>query len=150
MFDIYLTDEVVAESDGQAVYGKILIEDYTETFFASLVCWTPAQYEQHWREACQRLIDGRQDSALICSYVESSLSEFLVWWPLYRDGQVVHVQNELLIYSQLSKPFSIEDPWSSIRERRIATDDGSAISEWDTTIQSIHELLERKQRAAGK
>ena len=149
MFDIYLTDEAVPESDGNAVYGHIRIEDYAETFIASLACWTPAQYEKHWREACQRLIDGRQDSAVICSYVESSLSEFLVWWPLYRDGQVVHVQNELLIYSQLSKPFSIEDPWSSIRERRIATDDGSAISEWDTSIQSIHELLERKQSAAG-
>ena len=150
MFDIYLTDEVVPESDGYALYGKIQVEDYTETFIASLVCWNPAQYEQHWREACQRLVHGQQDSALICSYVESSMSEFLVWWPLYRDGQIIHVQNELLIYSRPGKPFNVNEPWSSIPQRRTVNDDGLEISEWDTLLQSIHELLERKQRAAGK
>jgi hypothetical protein len=70
MFDIHLTDEVVPESDGNAVYGEIQIEDYTETFVASLVFWTPARYERHWREACQRLIRDGTESALISSYEE--------------------------------------------------------------------------------
>ena len=60
MFEIYLTDEVLPESDGDAVYGTIQIEDYKETFVASLVRWTPAHYELHWREACQRLIRDAQ------------------------------------------------------------------------------------------
>ena len=150
MFDIYLTDEVVPESEGHAVYGKVRIEDYTETFVASLVCWTPARYEQHWREACQRLVGAEQESALISSYVESPMSEFLVWWPLYRDGQVVHVRNELVIFSQLSKPFSIEDPWSSIRERRILAEEGSQISEWDTRIESLREFLDRPGQGEPK
>lgn len=95
MFDIYLTDEVVPESDGLAVYGRIQIEEYTETFISSLVTWAPAQYELHWREACLRLV-GDRDAALICSYVEPPMSEFLVWWALYRDGEIVHVGNEVL------------------------------------------------------
>jgi hypothetical protein len=144
VFDIYLTTEFVSESNHEAVYGRIQIEDYTETFVCSLVCWSAAQYENHWREACQRLIDGRQQSALISSYVEPSMSEFLVWWPLYSDGQVVHVRNELVEYSQLRKPFSDKDPWSSIRARKIATDEGAKISEWDTGIQSIQEFLTRR------
>jgi hypothetical protein len=143
MFDICLTDEAVPESEGHAVYGKIRIEEYTETFIASLVCWSPRQYERHWREACRRLVDTRQASALVSSYVESSMSEFLVWWLLYPDGQVVHVRNELLIYSQLSEAFSIDDPWSSIRERRFLTGGGSKISEWDTRVESIREFLRR-------
>jgi hypothetical protein len=147
MFDIYLTGEVVPESDDHAVYGRIQIEDHTEMFVASLVCWRPAQYERHWQEACHRIIAGRQQSALISSYAESSMSEFLMWWPLYRDGQIVHVRNELVFYSQLSWPFSVEDPWSSIRDRRIVTEQGLEISEWDMRIQSVEEFLERKQGA---
>ena len=114
MFDIYLTTEVVPESDGHAVYGRIQIEDYTETFIASLVCWSRVDYEEHWHEACQLLIEGMPQSALLISYVEPSMSEFFVWWPLCRDDQVVHVRNEIVPYSQLTKPFSINDPWSSI------------------------------------
>ena len=143
MFDIYLTDEVVPESDGHAVYGKIQIEDYSETFVASMVGWTRAQYEQHWREACQRLIRDGKESALISSNEEPSWSEFLVWWPLYRDGDVVYVRNELMIYAQLTEHFSIGNPWASIRKRKIVNDEGLKISEWETTIQSIERYLER-------
>jgi len=143
MFDIYLTGEVVPESDGHAVYGKIKVGDYAETFVSSLVCWTAADYQRQWLEACERLVGGESVSALIVSYVNPALSEFLVWWPLYRDGDVVHVQNELLIYEQVPTPFVVEDPWSSVRERLIANDDGMEISEWDTQIQSIRDFLRR-------
>jgi hypothetical protein len=37
MFKIYLTDEIVPDSEGKAVYGKIYIEDYSETFISSLI-----------------------------------------------------------------------------------------------------------------
>ena len=144
MFDIYLTDEVVPESDGDAVYGKIQIEDYKETFVASLVGWSRGHYEHHWREACQRLIRDGRESALISSYEQPSWSEFLVWWPLYPDGDVVYVRNELLIYAQQREPFSIEVPWRSIRRRAIVNDEGLKISEWDTSARSIREFLERR------
>ncbi len=143
MFDIYLTEEVVAESGGQAVYGTIQIEDYKEAFVASLVSWTRADYERHWRDACQHLVHEGNESALISSYQEPSRSELLVWWPLYRDGDIVYVRNELVIYAQLTEQFSIENPWASIRERKIVNDEGLRISEWETTIQSIEQCLER-------
>ena len=145
MFDIHLTADAVPDSDDYALYGKIQIEDYIETFVASLVCWSPAQYEQHWREACQRIVDGSHESVLISSYVDASMSEFLVWWPLYPEGQIVHVRNEILPYSALSKPFDVKDPWVSIRPRRIVTDEGLKISEWDTSIQSIEAFLARNK-----
>jgi hypothetical protein len=145
MFDIYLTDDVVPESEGQPVYGKIQIEDYTETFVASLVSWTRAHYEQHWREACQRLIGDGKESALISSYQEPSWSEFLVWWPLYPDGDIVYVRNELLIYARQREPFSIEEPSCSVRQRTTVNDEGLKISEWETSARSIREFLNRRQ-----
>jgi hypothetical protein len=145
MFNIYLTDEFVPDSEGQAAYGKIHIEEYAETFITSFVHWTAADYERHWQEACERLIAGERESALIVSYVAPPTSELLVWWSLYRENDIVHARNEMMFYTQTKVPFSIEDPWSSVRERRILTDDGLEISEWDTNIRSIREFLELKQ-----
>jgi hypothetical protein len=141
MFEIRLTNEAVPDSEGQAVYGRIQIEDYTETFVASLVSWTPDEYESQWYRACQRLVEGALESALVSSYVTPPTSEFFMWWPLYREGEIVHVRNELVPYSQLNKPFSVEAPWTSVRERKIATDEGLEISEWNTSIQSIQKFL---------
>lgn len=147
MFDIYLTEEFVEESQHQAVYGKILLGDYTETFVASLVCWSPRNYEEHWRHALERLITGSDRSALIASYVEPGMSEFLTWWPLYQDlNRIVYVRNELLIYSQLIRPFSSELLWTFIRQRQTMTSEGLPISEWITDIESIRECLARKAK----
>jgi hypothetical protein len=144
MFDICLTGELVPESGGQAVYGRIQIEDYFETFVASLVCWAPEDYGRHWTEGCRRLFNGNSESSLISSYVDPSMSEFLMWWPLYREGEIVHVRNEILPYATLEEPFAIEDPWSSIRLRRLATDEGFEVSEWETSVQSLREFLSRR------
>lgn len=147
MFDIHLTTEMVPESDGQAVYGRIQVEDFNETFIVSLVSWTRDEYESQWFRACQRLLEGAGESALVSSYVAPSESKFFMWWPLYREGEVVHVRNELVPYSQLETPFSAEAPWASVRKRKILTDEGLEISEWDTSVQSIQDFLARRYRA---
>jgi hypothetical protein len=143
MFDIHLTQEIVPESDGFALYGKIQIDGYVETFIASLVNWTRSQYEMHWLNACQRMIDGETQTVLITTYVEPSISEFLMWWPLYREGDIVHVRNEILIYETLNRPFDVEHPWAFIRKREIF-EDGYKIPEWNTQIQSIKEFIDRR------
>ena len=145
MFDIYLTDTYVPEleSDVQALYGRICIDKFSETFTASLVHWSPAQYEQHWEKALKRVVEDRNNSALITSYVTPDLEKFLIWWPVYLEGDAVYIQNELLIYSQLSEPFSIERPWDSLRPRQSTDPEGNSISEWSTTLESLQECLDR-------
>jgi len=143
MFDIYLTDRAVPESDGYAVYGTVILNDYSETFVASLVDWSPVDYRRQWGKASQRLFEGYDRSALVASYVRPPDSEFLMWWLMYREGEVVHVRNELLPYSQLATPFSIDDPWSSIRDRTVRTEDGFEISEWDVPIEEFSKFIER-------
>src|SRR5579863_9497627 len=104
MFDIYLTDESVPDlkPGDRAVYGKIRIDDYQETFVASLVFWSPAQYQRHWETSLRRIVAGGDRSALITSYVEPAPGGFLYWWPLFREGQTVHLQNQMLFFDQLN------------------------------------------------
>jgi hypothetical protein len=147
MFDIHLTNELVAETEPgiKAIYGKIYLGDSYETFTASLASWSPGDYERHWEAALRRIASGAGQSALITSYVGSSLEDFLIWWPLYRERDTIYIQNQMLSLDQLSNPFSTERPWESLRERQTTNSEGLQISEWATSIQSIQECLEAMQ-----
>jgi hypothetical protein len=146
VFKIYLTNETVPESDGWASYGKIEIDGFAETFVASLVSWSRDEYESQWHRACRRLLEGANESVLIASYVDPSITEFCMWWPLYREGEIVLVQNQLLLYSQLSLPFNASEPWASPGKRELVTDDGEEISEWDTTLDQIKQFSVNLER----
>jgi hypothetical protein len=146
VFRILITDEPApAIGEATAFYGKIVIDGFQETFAASLVFWTRDEYRRHWRKALERLISGADRSALITDYIEPpahpTVEDYLIWWPLYRDGGNVYVQNHILFFNQLSQPFSPERPWDSVRDRRVVNGDGRTISEWTTTVEDIRDFL---------
>jgi CdiI N-terminal domain len=145
MFDISLTDESVSELEAgvMAVYGQIRVGDFSETFVASLDSWNRDRYERHWKGAIAKIVDGSDRSALITSYVEPIHSTHLMWWPLYREKNSVYLQNPMLFYDQLKKPFSAEAPWDSVRERQTVSPEGKGISEWATDFDSLREFLQR-------
>jgi hypothetical protein len=149
MFDIHLADEVVHDTDAgvTALYGKIHLGACAETFVSSLVCWGRVGYERQWDAAIQRLLAGAAVSALITSYVEPSMSNHLMWWPLYREGKVVYVQNQMLFFDQLNAQFSPDVSWESVRERKSTNVDGSKISEWKFGVQDLQDFLDRKRAA---
>jgi len=106
-------------------------------------------YLRHWESALRRLVEGENKSALITPYADPTVAKYIFWWPLYRDGDTVYVQNHMLHYNQLAGPFSILDPWKSIHERRTVTPDGRQISEWETDVRNISlALVKLKERVA--
>lgn len=142
MFEIYLTSDIVPETEGKAVYGKIQIGAYKETLISSLAVWSRKDYRASWRKALQHILDGEGPAALITNYVKPvQPDDFLVWWPLYPAGDKVYVRNEMLFYRQLKKPFSPDRPWDFIRERLAKNPEGFPISEWTTTLKSIRDCL---------
>lgn len=145
MFDIFLTDEVVEDLDpgAKAVYGKIQIGDFYETFVASLISWDCVQYERHWSSAIHRILEGHERSALITSFVEPPLSRRLVWWPMYREGNRVYFQNQLLFFDRLDQPFSAEHFWGFVGQRHQRSDDSQQISEWALPIKAMEAYLRR-------
>jgi CdiI N-terminal domain len=148
MFEILTTDEHLpeTETDGvPCVYGKIVIGDFQERFATSLAVWSPDEYHLHWRNALQRLVTGGDRTDLITDYVEPPAHPYsggyLFWWPLYRAGDAVYVQNHILFFKQLSQPFSAERPWDSVRDRRVVNEDGQKVPEWATTVDDIKHFL---------
>ena len=152
MFDIHLTKTIPPELPPgvRAVYGCIQIDNHRETFTSSLVFWEPEDYERQWIVALDRIAIGAAESILVTSYVEPISGGFLTTWPLYREGETIHIQNQMLFFDHLKTPFSPEYPWQLIAQRKTINSEGIPISEWNTTRQDILECLARKQRGQMK
>jgi hypothetical protein len=117
--------------------GEITLDDFVETFETALTFWGAERYESQWREGIDRLLQGASRSCLITSLVDSGCEVFGVWWKLYREGNHVVVQNQLLLSSVFGKNFNPDDPYSSIPDRMFLNCDGEQISEWSVEFAKI-------------
>ncbi len=109
--------------------------------------WSPDDYQRQWREGVRRILAGEPRSGLITSLYDPATARFIEWWPLFRDGDVVFVQNHLLFLDKLHGPFDPNDPYRHVRERRIVNDEGVRISEWRTTVEALRRFLEEEESA---
>lgn len=129
----YLDDDPSVPS----AIGLLTIGDFREEFAASLYEWNKEDYESQWRDAIRTLLRGRNRAALIVSYTNPKVSSHLVWWPMYVVGETVFFQNHLLLFDQLTAPYSIENPYLSLRDRKTINEDGVCISEWSFELSEI-------------
>ena len=146
MFDIHLTNDIVTELESNilAVYGKITAGDLAEIFIASLVIWDAEKYESQWRTAVERVVAGESKSALVVSYADPSIAEFLIWWLLYREGDSVYLQNQMLFFDRLKEPWYPGDLQRYVPDRRTVNESGIALSEWVVALQDFREWLHVK------
>jgi hypothetical protein len=113
--------------------GKITDADHSETFTASHVIWERKRYERQWREAADRVLDGRP--ACFVVDVASAHSEYRgECWSVWPDRDVAVVQNQLLLGSK----FDPDDPYAFLPAvpHRI-TGDGRRISTWRTNLADV-------------
>jgi hypothetical protein len=120
-----------------AASGVLTLGDASEYFTASLYQWSKEDYERQWHDAVKVLLDGKDKAALITEYLGPEISSHLVWWPMYLVGNRVFLQNHLLFYDQLPKPFSVKAAFSFLRNRRATNAEGEAISEWSVALTEV-------------
>jgi hypothetical protein len=144
-FSVALLKEFAPDLDSGviAVLGRIEIGEFSESFVTSLMYWSVCDYLRQWREGLERLIRGEKTSCLISSIVDPAVSSLLLWWPMCREGGIVHIQNQILLFDQLAVPFNEEDPYYSVGERRTVTEAGQPISEWNVEQVDIEAFLSR-------
>ena len=126
MFDLIL-DNKVFERDGNS-FGVGLIK--IESFDSPYSYWSQAAYLNHWYNSLIRLIEGKKPTALITSMHEPDRANFIFWWVLYPDGDIVHIQNHVLFIEKLASPFSEKKFYYHISEREFINNEGQKISEW--------------------
>jgi CdiI N-terminal domain len=76
------------------------------------------------------LLEGAPKSCLITSIAEPKYEHFGAWRKLYREGEYVVVQNQLLLSMVLGSDFNSENPYEFIPDRYSFSEDGVPASEW--------------------
>jgi hypothetical protein len=120
--------------------GEITLDDFVEKFETPLTFWNADRYERQWRDGIARLLNGALRSCLITSMLDSRSEVFGAWWKLYREGDHVVVQNQLLLSELFGGDFDPDEPYRYIPERQKSSAEGIPISEWLLEFSSIKPL----------
>lgn len=120
-----------------AAHGRIILATDHDLFEADLSFWTREQYESSWHANIERILDGADHAALITSISDPASANFIFWWPLYREGETVLVQNQLLFLDELRRPFDPASPWDFVPPRETTDEDGNRISEWPVPVRDL-------------
>jgi hypothetical protein len=142
MFAIELQSQRKAEDGGSEALGRIVIGNFAETFRAPLGFWNESDYRRSWRQAFQVLnANPHTTSCLMTSMTDPDNSNFLVCWPMYREGEDVYIQNAILFLEEIKETFDPAAPWNCVGPRRGVDEDGNKISEWITSMDSLREFF---------
>lgn len=122
-------------------FGEIVLGEYVERFEAPTSYWTAEDYQEHWKQAIERIVGGEEKSCLITSMYDPELANFIFWWPIFREGTKVFVQNQVLFLKDDKTPLNPLNPFASIKDRQTLTEDGLLISEWEISISELEFFL---------
>jgi hypothetical protein len=139
-FSILLLEESASEGNELGVWGQITIGSFVERFIAPLGYWSKGEYEEQWNSGISRIIGPHDVSCLITSMRDPATANFIFWWPLYRIGETVYVQNQLVFVEQLKMPFDPMDPYVQIPPRVTLNEEGETVSEWPVPLQAIKDF----------
>lgn len=143
-FSIRFSDEPLLypfdDDKTPAAPGVLMMGDSKEGFYSSLYQWSKQQYESQWQQAIRALLGESSKAALIVEYLSPDVASHLEWWVMYREGEIVYLQNQLLFYGQLERPFSLDAPFASLRDRETVNQESRPISEWSVSLSEIKEF----------
>jgi hypothetical protein len=147
MFSIGFPDEPIEypydDPTIPAAPGALTLGKCTEDFLANLSLWSKTDYQSHWIHELKAILEGSPKAALVVSYDDPKASLNMEIWRVYRDGEWLHFQNQLLQYSSLPQTFQISEVRRHIPDRVMITEDGNQISEWDVHIRDLETFLWR-------
>jgi hypothetical protein len=116
---------------------RITINNFSEDFAIPLDTWDVNKYQSQWLSSLKSIVGGSDKKCLITAMRDPRKSDFISLFALYRIGESVFVQNQIVMCEGNQSKIISEDFDSLIEEREIYTDDGEKISEWKTTIREI-------------
>lgn len=135
----YPYDDISAK----AARGIIVVGDSTEEFLANLSEWTQREYREQWRRSIRRLLEGERKAVLITTFSSPTVASHLEWWALYREGEDVFAQNQLLFFDDLDAQFDPSRAVEFLRERQTKNEEGLAISEWRVSMDDLRAFAEQ-------
>ncbi len=120
MFSIaFLNPCEVPPPEAEFAYGRIVANGLSERFLSALNYWGREAYLTQWAEAVSAVISGSSREVLITSICPPNDPDCGFCWALYREGDIVYLQNNLLFPEQLASIKRVRVPAQRIVIRLI-------------------------------
>jgi hypothetical protein len=145
MFSIQYQRQSDDPDEVDGFLGTIIAGELCETFYAGTAFWSREDYERSWFRALDHLLSLDSSTSCLVTYIPSGLPEGIVTlWPLYREGDIVHVQQHLVFPPDMTPQIPVDTPWELVRPRNTVNEGGRRISEWDVDIADVREFLAKR------
>jgi hypothetical protein len=109
--------------------GVITIADYKETFECNTDYWSEDDYVASWGRSAVRLLET-SNARFLTSVGPPTLSDFYWTWPAWLEGELVFVQNQMLLADSIRTMNSADEAENLTSAREEFDDEGNAISTW--------------------
>ena len=145
MFSIRVpSSQAVSISGERCLEAEIMMGGFREDLILPIEVWSLADYKRQWQEGLKRIIGPNPPFETSCLVTEMRVPEnsgFATIWPLYRNGDRVHVQNKLIVFDGMTHSFSPSTVYVDIGPRKTKSDEGDAISEWTLLTEDLGNFL---------
>lgn len=132
-----LSIRLISNVDSGPAQAEISIGDHLELAEVSLQYWQADRYRKQWRDALQGIVLGKPNGCLITGMHDPKNANFLMWWPMWRVGETVYVQNQILFMDKIREDFDEDKLERYIPKRITTTSEGEKISEWSVNVKDI-------------
>jgi hypothetical protein len=130
------------DASAKATRGLIVIGNFREEFLSNLREWTQAEYREQWSRSIRSLLEGERKAVLITTFSSPTIATHLEWWPLYREGENIFVQNHLLFYKDVDGEFDANRAVDFLMDRQTENEEGLPISEWSVSMDELRAFAE--------
>jgi hypothetical protein len=130
----------ILEQKGKRASGEIRIGSFRESLNLPLGYWAKADYENQWKTGLERVVDG-DDSFLVTSIYKPIGGDLIEVWRIYNQGDQILFQNQFLFPDDPAILIAGSDVSMEIPTYSRTSDEGTEISEWSTSRNSIREFL---------
>ncbi|PIR16532.1 MAG: hypothetical protein COV48_09675 [Elusimicrobia bacterium CG11_big_fil_rev_8_21_14_0_20_64_6] len=132
-----LSIELLPGQTPRTANAEIIIGGHKETAEVPLQYWRRDRYRKQWHDALQGIASGKLTGCLITAMYDPRSANFLMWWPMWRVGDTVFVQNQILFMDKIREGFDEEGLERYIPKRTTTTSEGERISEWSVSVKDI-------------
>jgi hypothetical protein len=123
------------------IYGEILLGNFKETFESSLSFWSINAYKRQWNDAITRIVNGENKVCLVTSMNDPEHANFIIWWPIYNEGNQIYFHNSLFFFKDLKEQFDENNIYKYVPDHSLDTESKYKISEWKLEIESLINYL---------
>lgn len=145
MFGIFPKGELVSMNGELFQPAWVIIDKFEEMCYIPVSYWDISNYKHSWLNSLEEGLLNKNHSALVISMYEPTQTKYVFAWVLYFNGDDVYVQNNIIFLGECDE-FTPGQINRFIEPRTSYNEDGEAISEWHTDLNSVLSYFNRLKK----